>query len=273
MMTITNYVPKPNPGEPLTELYMRRYTPSVFCESAQDNVSDKYQHISTWDCIKWLDKAGYYPVSAQESRCRSAENRPFAKHLLRFRREGERESGGNMPEIILINSHNGLCSYQLRAGFYRFACANGLIVGNELYSLSVRHQGDAIERLVNGANELMIKIPELTETISEWQNITLSEEERIAFAKSASLLKWDAEENKIEESKLLLPRREADIPKDLWTTYNTVQENMIKGGIRYYDRTAQRRGRTREVTSVNENTRLNMSLWTLTENMAKLAQR
>ena len=273
MMTIPNYVPRPQAGEPLTELYMRRYAPSVFCESGKDSVSDKYQHISTWECIKWLDQAGYYPVSVQESRSRTPENRLFAKHLLRFRREGESEAGGNMPEIILINSHNGLCSYQLRAGFYRFACANGLIVGNELYGLSVRHQGDAIARLVNGADELMKKIPELTETISEWKNITLSDDERLAFAKSASLLKWDAEESKVEETKLLLPRRETDVPKDLWTTYNTVQENMIKGGLRYYDRTAHRRGRTREVTSVTENTRLNMSLWTLTENMAKLAQR
>jgi len=56
---------------------------------------------------------------------------------------------------------------------------------------------------------------------------------------------------------------------DLWTTFNTVQENLIRGGLR--GRTAKgNRTSTRAVKGVSENVRLNKALWTLAEKMAQL---
>ena len=56
---------------------------------------------------------------------------------------------------------------------------------------------------------------------------------------------------------------------DLWTTFNRVQENMIKGGVP--GRSARgRRMTTRGVAGVNENVKLNRALWTLADEFAKL---
>jgi len=68
--------------------------------------------------------------------------------------------------------------------------------------------------------------------------------------------------------------RAADKGNDIWKTFNRIQENLIKGNVRYdrYNEAGryQGRGRTREVKSIDGNLKLNQALWTLAEEMAKL---
>lgn len=256
----------------ITEDQLKEQVPSVFSLESHKNTSGRYALIPTIECIRGLRSAGFYPVKATESRCRNSENKPYAKHMLRFRREGLFEVGGNVPEIVMINSHNGTCSYQLRAGIYRLVCANGLVVGNDLFYRSIRHQGDVISKIVDSANEIIEIIPEVIDVAEEWKGITLNHNQKRVFAESAALLKWDTEDTAIKPEKLLQPRRYQDNSSDLWTTFNTIQENVIRGGVRYYNPQTYKRGSTRAVNSVNENNRLNTALWNLTEKMASLAK-
>ena len=53
-------------------------------------------------------------------------------------------------------------------------------------------------------------------------------------------------------------------------TFNRVQENIIQGGLEGLNRNGNRIT-TRKVTGLSENIRLNRSLWTLAEEMARLA--
>lgn len=254
----------------ITEDQLRVKTPSVFSTEAHEKTTSKYAVIPTIECIRGLEKSGYYPVQATESRCRNAENKAFVKHMIRFRNMNTVEVGGNVPEIVMVNSHNGTSSYQLRAGIYRLVCSNGMIVGNELFHRSVRHQGDVISKVVEAATDLTELLPEVNLIADHWKGITLNAEHRRIYSESASLLKWDQDENIVESHKLLNPRRHADTGADLWSTFNTIQENMIRGGVRYRNSLTYRRGTTREVKSVNENMRLNTALWNLTEKMALL---
>lgn len=254
----------------LNELALFKQAPSIFSQQSHEKTSNKYSLIPTIECVRGLQNSGFYPVQVQESRVRNKENKPFSKHLIRFRREGLNESGGNVPEIVMVNSHDGTCSYQIRAGIYRLVCANGLIVGNDFFYRSVRHQGDVISKVVESAGEIIEVIPEVLGVAEEWKGIELSGEQRKIFAESSALLKWDKEEIKLDTQKLLIPRRNHDDNKDLWTTFNTVQENIMKGGIRYYS--GMQRSRTRGVNSVNENSRLNTALWNLAEKMAMLSR-
>jgi hypothetical protein len=48
--------------------------------------------------------------------------------MLRLRREGQ-ITGKQVPEIILLNSHDGSSSYQMLPGLFREVCQNGLICG------------------------------------------------------------------------------------------------------------------------------------------------
>src|SRR5699024_11228611 len=50
--------------------------------------------------------------------------------ILRLRREGH-INGQEVPEIILLNSHDGSSSYQMIPGIFRFVCTNGLVCRSE----------------------------------------------------------------------------------------------------------------------------------------------
>ena len=77
----------------------------------------------------------------------------------------------------------------------------------------------------------------------------------------------------VQPRALLAPRRwedgQPDRPRDLWRTMNTVQENLMRGGVPGHNEQGQRR-RLRGVHSVTEDTKLNLALWVLTEKMAAL---
>ncbi len=68
---------------------------------------------------------------------------------------------------------------------------------------------------------------------------------------------------------MLVPRRWDDRKSDLWSIFNRVQENLVKGGLT--GRTANgRRQRTRPVQGIDQNLRLNRALWMLAEGMRQL---
>ena len=70
---------------------------------------------------------------------------------------------------------------------------------------------------------------------------------------------------------LLTPVRYGDAATDLWTTFNVVQEHLIRGGDRYMGYTAGmgiRRNRTRPVGGLGESQKLNKALWSLASEFA-----
>jgi hypothetical protein len=73
----------------------------------------------------------------------------------------------------------------------------------------------------------------------------------------------------VTETQVLTPRRFDDRGSDLWSTFNRIQENLVKGGLN--GRSAQgRRQRTRPVQGIDQNLRLNRALWMLAEGMRQL---
>jgi len=73
----------------------------------------------------------------------------------------------------------------------------------------------------------------------------------------------------ITTTQLLAPRRLEDSGNTLWKTFNRVQENLTKGGLKYKTQNG-RRNKTRAITSINRDIQLNKALWTLAEEMKKL---
>lgn len=70
-------------------------------------------------------------------------------------------------------------------------------------------------------------------------------------------------------ARLLTVRRTEDRAPDLYTTFNRVQENVIRGGIAGRNANG-RRMRTRAVTGIDSDNKFNRALWRLTEEMARL---
>ena len=97
-----------------------RKAPSIFSQGSSERTSDKYQHISTLDLIEQLEKEGFRPTVVKQSNSRLESKKSFAKHCVRFRHVDTKPSASHLfPELVLINSHDGLSSYRLYAGLYR----------------------------------------------------------------------------------------------------------------------------------------------------------
>ncbi len=61
-------------------------------------------------------------------------------------------------------------------------------------------------------------------------------------------------------------RRAVDISHDPWTALNRVQENLLGGGLVHRMETG-RLSRTRRITSIRDEVRLNGRLWDLAEGL------
>jgi hypothetical protein len=248
--------------------------PSIFAVNPSVKVSEKYAFIPTTRVIETLEREGWKPFTANQAMCRTTEGRDFVKHVIRFRKDGlSMEGTDSVPELVITNSHNGLAAFNLMLGVYRLICANGMIAGDTFLKESVKHIGYTDDKVLDASYRLISEVPRITASVQEMSQIQLTDAERIAFAKSAMPIKF-SEETTLEPQKLLTVRHYEDRDKkDLWTTFNAVQENMIRGGLRSYSRNENgylRRQRTREVKSVNEDIRINKALWTLVEEMKKL---
>lgn len=249
----------------LDETKLRKIAPSIFADCRANVTSERYEFISTSECLLGLKEAGFLPVMASQSRTRLMNKIGYTKHMIRLRHRSLEEVGGMVPEIILTNAHDGTSSYHLRAGIYRFVCSNGLIIGNDLFCRSVRHQGDVMQKVVASAKELLKLIPYSLEMTNLWQLIQLNDHQKITYAREAAVIKW-GDEIPIDPERLLIPSRAQDEGNDVWTTFNVVQENLLKGGLRYRTSKGIKR-HTRAIRSIEENVRVNTKLWLLTEKL------
>jgi Domain of unknown function (DUF932) len=240
--------------------------PSIYATSPSAKVSERYGFIPTSVIVHALERSGFVPVKANAARS-SLERAAFAKHLIRFRHREHMNTqvGDWLPEVVLVNSHDGSSSYQIMAGVYRLVCSNGLVVGNSFAEARVRHTKNAPDEIVDASFRVIESLPGIAEGIEDMRAITLEAGEREAFAAAALTLRYP-DEAPIRPRQLLSTRRSADTSSDLWTTFNVLQENLLQGG----QRRADSRRRTRKISSVSEDVRLNRSLWTLAEELKRL---
>lgn len=226
-----------------------------------------------------MEKAGFLPFAAMQSRTREEDRREFTKHLIRFRHTSqELVVGDSFSEVILVNSHEGSSAYKLMAGIFRLVCSNGLIVADSMQdSITVRHSGNVIDQVIEGSTRIIKAAPKLLSTVQQWTNLLLTDGEQQAFAQAAHTVRFgDAEgnvETPITPAQLLQPRRSQDRGNDLYHTMNRVQENVVRGGLSNWGKDTEgriRRSTSREVKGIDQNVKLNRALWTLAEKMAEL---
>lgn len=261
-------------NRPLTDDEIRYYAPSVLATEPHSSRGERYGFIPTIEVLTGLRKEGFEPYEVRQTKVKDQSKKEHTKHLVRMRHPNALalDASSEVPEIILLNSHDGSSSYQLLSGFFRFVCSNGLIAGDICDDIRIRHTGNVIDNVIEGSYRVLDNIELANERIDTYKGITLTAGEQTAFADAALDLRWDRDEvtkvSPVDPRRLLTARRSVDIAQDAWTTLNVVQENMLKGGIR--STTANgRRSRTREVNSVNENVRLNRAIWTLMDNLVK----
>jgi hypothetical protein len=274
-MTRTQTITRGN--EPLTNDELMYAAPSIFAAQPWDKMSARYTFIPTIQIVDKMRAEGFQPVAAMQSRTRIEGKQEFTKHLIRFRdvRNGNmpaiRTLGEVFPELVLTNSHDGASAYKLDAGLFRLVCLNGMVVSEgNVSQINVRHTGSA-DGIIEASYQIVEEFPKVLESVERFSQLRLNAPQQTAFANAALSLRYDENEAPITAAQVVRPRRTADTDPTLWNTFNVVQENLVDGGWRGRNPETARRLRTRAVTGISENTRLNKALWTLTEEMRKLA--
>jgi len=255
---------------PLSDEQMFRHAPSIFAQEAHGSRSDRYTYIPTIDVVHGLRANGFEAYEVRQTRCRLEDKRGFAKHLISLRHTADFGKAGEVPEIILLNSHDGSSGYRLMSGVFRVVCSNGLICGDISGDVKVRHTGDVIDRVVEGATRIVEESNRVVESIEDFRSIQLDRTEQHAFAKGALALKYeDPNAAPIAPQRLLDVRRHEDRSGDMWTVFNRVQEALVRGGVSGVS-SSGRRMTTRSVTGVSESVKLNRALWSYAQAVADM---
>jgi Domain of unknown function (DUF932) len=251
-------------GRTLSLEALRQQVPAVFAPSADDHRSPRYTFIPTEKVLAGLMQAGFVPVEARQTRTRSAS--PLhARHVVRLRRRFETvQLRDSAPEIIFLNSHDGTSAYQLRVGIFRVVCTNGLIASRSAFpTFSVSHRGNIVDDVVAHALGMAEQFDVLAAQVEHMEQRRLFKDEQLRFAERALLLRYpDPAQAGMAPSQLLQCRRPEDVGDDLYSTLNKVQENLLRGGLTR--RAASGRlVRTRRISSIKGDLRINSGLWDL----------
>ena len=265
----------------LTEDEIRSAAPSVFATTAHESRSARFKPIATIDVVRMLDQEGFGVVGAKQSVARLEDRKDFTKHMLRLRQKGgvQRKIGDTVFEVLLKNANDGTAAYDLLAGLFRIRCLNSLVaMDTQMSTQRVRHSGDVAPKVIEGVFSVVNDAERALNAPDQWGQLQLAAPEQMFLAEAAHAIRFPVDENNnqttnVKPEQLLNVRRTGDAGTDLWTVFNRLQENVVRGGLDNFGYNAEgrfRRAHTREVKGIDQSTALNRALWTLGEKMAAL---
>lgn len=239
-------------------------------EQPHVKTSAKYAHISTADVLRSLESQGLRVHGVHARKVRDLSRREHCRHVVRLRQDTVPANADSVPEVCLMNSHDGSSAFALFAGVFRFICANGVVCGDMFGAASIRHTGsraDVIESVNVGAARVVGSFGDIMARIDAYRSRTLSADEAHAFAERALAIRFP-EATHVRPDQLLTARRSADVGDSLWSVFNRVQENAIRGGLKGIARDKNNRVRamtTRAVNGVDSDMRINRQLFALAD--------
>ena len=250
-------------------------------DGAQDGVSKHYQFMTTAEIIDGLGGMGWDVHSAMQQK--SKKNPETTKHMLRFRNDNYGSLGikGNVPEILLVNSHDRTTSLNFHVGIFRIICSNGLVIADEtLNKFRIRHMGTTFDEVRGLINNITENLPTVFDAINRFEGVIMSEEAQTEFAMRAFAIRFpeyiNPKTNALNTKKvmknvsideILTAVRPEDSGPDLWRVYNRVQEKLIKGGFQHQGE-GQKPRASRPISNIRMNVLINKGLWNLAEEFA-----
>jgi hypothetical protein len=265
----------------LTEDELRIAVPSIFATTAHESRSERFRPIPTIEIVRGLAQEGFSVVGAIQSSPRDVTKHDFTKHLLRIRKIDADKSysvGDTVVEMLLKNANDGTACYDLLAGLFRTACLNSLVAQlGTIDSVKVRHSGDVLNKVIEGTYTVVTEARKALAAPEQWGQIRLDRDEAEALAMAAHTVRFPEEQaanaRAIAPRALLAPRRGADVGTDLWTRFNVIQENALRGGLTGHvqnERGAWNARTTREVKGIDQRVGLNKALFVLADAMAQI---
>jgi hypothetical protein len=254
-------------GAPLGLEAIKQVAPAVFALQAHDSRGPRYAYVPTVRPLETLLDNGWGVYEASQQRARAADRDPYTKHMLRLRKISDwqgKASADGVPEVVLINAHDGTAAYHLFAGFFRFVCSNGLIAGTTLAGFKVRHTvglQTSNEVLLAGEAVVTEKFPVMMSFIDRLRSKAADTDMQMRLAEKAMRLRYGQTVAPFPATDLLAVRREEDKDPTLWNMLNRIQENILNGGWETRSAMYARRSAVRPVERVTAVASINGGLW------------
>jgi hypothetical protein len=236
----------------------------------------RFHVVPTSVAIATLAAEGYVTTKASIMKPRKNSGH-YARHLVRMRHVNAPNVSGAFPEIVITNANDGSASLRIMAGLYRIVCSNGLIVSAAtIGAVSWRHSNPhltpySVRERVAALADATAKLGPM---IDAWQRIPLTLHQQEQFAARAMDLRGMPQDTPIRPYQLTVARRTEDMPENLWTIYNRVQENLSRPGIsasRVRENGTRRRVSLRELRNIPQTLSFNTRLWELATEYANAA--
>ena len=232
-------------------------------DAPSPDTSHRYAFIDTKRVVQDMRDLGYEVAGFRRPNFRTSAG-AFGLHEVDFRLPKDiKKPAAETPRVLFLNTYDGSRKAQVITGVFRLVCINGLIAGSTLQNEKFLHLGDYEDELVKqikSAGEIAIKA---FDQIERYRGQDISRSEALRMAKRAVELRTPEDAKfEISPTNALLRRRREDIRSDLWTTWNVLQENLLKGGIPVTDENGKVRT-MRGVTQIQKSNDLNRDLWDL----------
>jgi len=235
---------------------------SVTATNPAEHVSSRYKFVNTQEYIDAFAQKGWKVVGASGVHKRKG-SLDHGKHMITmlhedFDRVPNNRLGGLVPRVHLVNSHDWSAAFRLIVGMFRLVCSNGLMVSaGNVASASFKHHEATARDIANVLTDTFFQdVEQSMADALAWANIDLTVEQQMYLATVARNLRF-GEDSEVNPEALLTPRREADIGNNLWLTFNRLQENTTKGGMRFE---GMRRA-ARPLNAIDATIKVNTGLW------------
>ncbi|MGQ7190540.1 DUF932 domain-containing protein, partial [Escherichia sp. HC-CC] len=92
-------------------------------------------------------------------------------------------------------------------GYFRAICTNGLVCGQSFGEVRVPHRGNVVEKVIEGAYEVLGVFDRVEEKRDAMQSLLLPPPAQQAFARAALTYRFGEEHQPVTEAQILTPRR------------------------------------------------------------------
>ena len=220
------------------------------------NTGKNYSFLDSRELITRIEKASDY-VHLGTSWSTVKKNKELRqgaqKHLMVFGRDDQEG-----PRMLVINDHEGKTALRFQVGFYRKACANGLIAGDTFFMSRYLHKG--VNILEDSVQEAVAATRQITDVVANLRDCKVDEAVDNALRHSLE----EVRNHELTNVELLPSRRAEDRIQDLWTRFNVVQEYGIKGGYNYWSTGGNNQRhirRARSIKSIRGQVEINKKLF------------
>lgn len=250
--------------KPLTYEEISAIAPATYTEIKDPKRSEKYSHIPTSQIVTALNKEGFLATKVIQGK-----KDEYGKHVIRFRHKNDMKKK-DVNEIVIVNAHNGRSSLQFMGGRFRIVCGNDLIVYSPIVEpVIARHQNLQLDNVIEGVFTIVKEFDEINKRVELMQSVQLDPYYQSVLAYASAHIRF-GDYLPVDPKVLLTVRRDEDKANDLWTVFNRIQENVIRGGHPGLTVT-NKKMTTRKIESIKGTVNTNKYLWAAAEKVAELA--